>query len=136
MLAQFGVAGLNAMPEYSPRIELGHILQGGLFFVGVISIVLTIIFAVAPAWNALSARQAEIDARQAALTAAMGAMEAAISLRVTADEQRMDRSDQRMDRSDQRMDRSDQERRDFEVEQRAAVQKVLDAIALIARRIR
>ncbi|HUC70356.1 MAG TPA: hypothetical protein VMS01_04110 [Stellaceae bacterium] len=117
------------MPEYSPRVELGHILQGGLFFVGVISVVLTIIFAVAPAWNALSARQAEIDARQAALTAAMGAMEAAISLRVTADEQRMDRSDQRMDRSDQ-------ERRDFEVEERAAVQKVLDAIALIARRIK
>ena len=98
---------MTIKPEYSPKVELGHLLQlaGLLLIFGV---------AVVPSYIGLRTDQARTDAQVSALASALSAANAATSLRQTADEHRQDVADQSLS--------------DFEHEQRAAIAKIFDAI--------
>lgn len=100
------------LPEYSPKVDLGHILQ---IVALVVTVGVTIFIFALPAYVQVKADQSKTDAQVVALVSAMAASDAALNLRISTDEHRMDMSDQSL--------------RDWEARQTDAVEKVGEAVA-------
>ena len=90
-------------PQFSPKVDLGHLIQA-----------VVLVLTVGGAYVTIRADQARTDAQLVALVSAEAASQAALNLRISTDEHRMDVSDQGI--------------REWETSQSDALQRVDEAV--------